>query len=139
MKKDHEAIASGGRKWRKMTLIMKLKFILLFFMSVQLSAAVHSQTAQVTLKMSNVTLEQVLWEIQKQTDFVFMYGTSDIAGVTGLNVDMASKTVEEILDYCLKGTKLRYEISGTAVVIKMQDEEKKKQLEIKGVVKDYKH
>ncbi len=139
MKKDHEAIASGGRKWRKMTLIMKLKFILLFFMSVQLSAAVHSQTAQVTLKMSNVTLEQVLWEIQKQTDFVFMYGTSDIAGVTGLNVDMASKTVEEILDYCLKGTKLRYEISGTAVVIKMQDEEKKKQLEIKGVVKDSKN
>ena len=139
MKKDHEAIASGGRKWRKMTLIMKLKFILLLFMSVQLSAAVHSQTAQVTLKMSNVTLEQVLWEIQKQTDFVFMYGTSDIAGVTGLNVDMASKTVEEILDYCLKGTKLRYEISGTAVVIKMRDEEKKKQLEIKGVVKDSKN
>lgn len=140
MKKDHEAIASGGRKWRKMTLIMKLKFILLLFMSVQLSAAVHSQTAQVTLKMSNVTLEQVLWEIQKQTDFVFMYGTSDIAGVTGLNVDMASKTVEEILDYCLKGTKLRYEMQGNAIVLRRRNEEKEEKvmITVKGKVTDEK-
>ena len=107
---------------------MKLKTVFLLLLSFQLSAAVHSQTTRLTLRMENATLEQVLWEIQRQTDFVFMYGTADVAGVTGLNVDVADRTVAEILDFCLRDTRLTYEISGNAVVIKARDEEKKERV-----------
>lgn len=138
MKKNGNAVSSGGGKWRKLWLIMKLKTVFLLLLSFQLSAAVHSQTTRLTLRMENATLEQVLWEIQRQTDFVFMYGTADVAGVTSLNVDMTDRTVPEILDYCLKGTRLTYEVSGNAVVLKMCDEEKKERVEISGEVKDSK-
>lgn len=117
---------------------MKLKTVFLLLLSFQLSAAAHSQTTRLSLRMENATLEQVLWEIQRQTDFVFMYGTSDIAGVTGLNVNMTDKTVPEILDHCLAGTRLTYEVSGNAVVIKTREEEKNKSVEITGSVKDTK-
>ena len=138
MKKNGNAVSSAGGKWRKLWLIMKLKTVFLLLLSFQLSAAVHSQTVRLSLRMENATLEQVLWEIQRQTDFVFMYGTADVAGVTGLNVDMTDRTVPEILDYCLKGTRLTYEVSGNAVVLKMRDEEKKERVEISGEVKDSK-
>lgn len=44
----------------------------------------------------------------------------------------------EILDYCLEGTRLTYDISGNAVVLKMRDDKKKKEVEIKGAVTDTK-
>lgn len=67
-----------------------------------------------------MSLEQVIWEIQKKTDFVFMYGTRDIEGVKQLTVQETDKEVNEILKTCLKNTGLWFEISGNAVVIKKE-------------------
>ncbi|MFR7878000.1 MAG: STN domain-containing protein [Butyricimonas paravirosa] len=115
---------------------MKLKLVLILISSFQLSAAVYSQDNRLTLKMEDASLEQVIWEIQKQTDFVFMYGTRDITKVTNLTVDMTDKTVNEILDQCLRHSGLVYTISGNAVIIKRADDDKKEMTVIKGVVKD---
>ena len=72
------------------------------------------------MDLENVSLEQVIWEIQKKTDFVFMYGTRDIEGVKQLTVQETDKEVNEILKTCLKNTGLWFEISGNAVVIKKE-------------------
>lgn len=136
MKKNQESIFFDRRKWRKILFVMKLKLILILISSFQLTAAVHSQNSKLTLKMENVSLEQVIWEIQKQTDFVFMYGMQDIAKVSNLTIDVSDKTVKEILDQCLHDTGLVYEISGNAVIIRRTDDDKKEILVIKGVVKD---
>lgn len=138
MKKNQETVFFGRRKWEKILFVMKLKLVLILISSFQLSAAVYSQSNRLTLKMEEVSLEQVIWEIQKQTDFVFMYGTRDIAKVDKLTVDMTDKTVNEILDQCLRNTGLIYEISGNAVVIKRADDDKKEMIVIKGTVKDTK-
>ena len=47
-----------------------------------------------------------------------MYGTEDIANVTDITIKAKDKTITEILDECLEGTNLTYEISGSAIVIK---------------------
>ena len=138
MKKNQETIFFNRRKWQKILFVMKLKLILILISCFQLTAAVHSQNNRLTLKMEEVTLEQLIWEIQKQTDFVFMYGTQDIAKVDKLTVNVADKTVNEILDECLRNTGLRYEISGNAVIIKRADDDKKEMIVIKGTVKDKK-
>ena len=138
MKKKQETVFFGRRKWKKILFVMKLKLVLILISSFQLSAAVYSQGNGLTLKMEDVSLEQVIWEIQKQTDFVFMYGTRDIAKVNKLTIDVTDKTVNEILNQCLSGTGLVYEISGNAVIIKREDEDKKKMVIIKGTVRDSK-
>lgn len=138
MKKNQETIFFSRRKWEKILFVMKLKLILILISSFQLSAAVYSQGNKVTLKMENTSLEQVIWEIQKQTDFVFMYGTQDVSKVARLTVDMKDKTVNEILNLCLRNTGLIYMISGNAVIIKRADDNKKETTVIKGVVRDQK-
>ena len=89
-----------------------------------------------TLRMENATLEQVLWEIQRRAFVVFMYGTADVAEVTGLNVNAENWTVREILDHCLRDTRLTYEMAGNAVVIKRRNDMEKQRMEISGEVKD---
>ena len=148
MKKNQETIFFSRRKWEKILFVMKLKLILILISSFQLSAAVYSQGNKVTLKMENTSLEQVIWEIQKQTDFVFMYGSNDVAEVKGLNVNMKNKTISEILDHCLKSTHLRYEIQNPKyykwtqwIFVQMFKKGlayKKETTVIKGVVRDQK-
>ena len=47
-----------------------------------------------------------------------MYATEDIANITDISVRAKDKTITEILNECLEGTNLTYEISGSAIVIK---------------------
>ena len=108
-------------KLSKILFVVRLKFFLILFSCFQLNAAVHSQNnVRISLDLENVSLEQVIWEIQKKTDFVFMYGTRDIEGVKQLTVQETDKEVNEILKTCLKNTGLWFEISGNAVVIKKE-------------------
>ena len=136
MKKNDTSISSKRRKWRKSLLVMNLKVMLLLYTCLYIPTSVYAQEVRLTVKMENATLEQVIWHIQQETDFVFMYGSNDVAEVKGLNVNMKNKTISEILDHCLKSTHLRYEIQNNAIVIRKQDEKDKERVVIKGMVKD---
>lgn len=119
MKKNPGMVFPARGKLSKFLLVVKLKIFLMLFSCIQLSAAVHSQNnIKISLELENVSLEQVIWEIQKKTDFVFMYGSRDIAAVDNLTVRERDKAVQDILQSCLRNTGLKYEISGNAVVIK---------------------
>ena len=75
---------------------------------------------RITLKLQKASLEQVIWEIQKKTKFIFMYGTQDIQSVKGITLNEKDKTISEILDKCLKGSGLTYEIAGNDIIIKQR-------------------
>ncbi|MDD3990394.1 MAG: STN domain-containing protein, partial [Bacteroidales bacterium] len=77
---------------------------------------------KISVNLTNVSLEEVIWDIQKKSDFVFMYGTKVIENVKNLTVKFSNTEVSKILDHCLKQTGLKYEISGNAIVIKQTKE-----------------
>lgn len=52
--------------------------------------AIDAQT-RVALNVKNVTLHDVIWELQKQTGFVFLYSTQDIESVRLSEVSAAIK------------------------------------------------
>ena len=107
MKKNPGMVFPARGKLSKILFVVRLKFFLILFSCFQLNAAVHSQNnVRISLDLENVSLEQVIWEIQKKTDFVFMYGTRDIEGVKQLTVQETDKEVNEILKTCLKNTGL---------------------------------
>ncbi|MEG2341109.1 MAG: SusC/RagA family TonB-linked outer membrane protein [Odoribacter sp.] len=119
MKKIQEIVFPAREKLSKILLVVKLKIFLILFSCLQLNAAVHSQNnVKISLELEDVSLEQVIWEIQKKTDFVFMYGTKDVETVRNLTVKESNKTVNEVLWKCLNNTGLKYEISGNAIIIK---------------------
>ena len=99
------------------------------------SISVWAQSDQrITLNLQKASLEQVIWEIQKKTGFTFMYGSNDIQAVNNITLNEKDKSIREILDKCLKGTNLTYEISGKEIIIKQTDANKKRT--IKGIVVD---
>ena len=136
-KRDSGFLVRGN--WQKFLLVMKLKLFLILITCCQVTAAVHSQNKLLDVQLDNVSLEEVIWELERKTDFTFMYWTSEVKDVK-VSLNMKQKTINDILDFCLCDTDLKYEINGEAIVIhRAKDEEpEKKHFIIKGVVKDRK-
>ena len=110
-----------------------VKFCLLWIFSLS-SLMIQAQGNQrISIDLRGETLEAALWYLQNRTKFVFMYGTEDVANVTDITIRAKDKTITEILDECLEGTNLTYEISGSAIVIKKRQSQK---ITISGWVRD---
>ncbi|MDR1414487.1 MAG: carboxypeptidase-like regulatory domain-containing protein, partial [Odoribacteraceae bacterium] len=135
MKKNQESNSPGRGKWNKILLIMKLKIMLVLISCLPISASVYSQDGKISLHAENVSLEEIIWDLQKKTDFVFMYGTREIDHVRGLTLDVTGKTVQEILALCLKGTGLASSVTGNAVIIRREAAQQESRI-VRGTVKD---
>lgn len=113
-----------------------LLFVLLGIMST--NASVYSQTGQqISLSMKDSYLKDVLWAIERQTTFVFMYNQEDLDKAGKVSVNVKAADIEKILRECLKGTGLTYVIEDAVIVLKpVKDDEKKKEIRIAGRVTD---
>lgn len=118
-----------------------LLVVLLLGCAMQALAVVKAQSVRVDLDMQNVSLTQVLWELEKRTDIIFFYSVDDVSNVRGLNLKYKKASLSEILDRLLKNTKLTYEIKNETVVIRLRKELEKAippvgKKTVKGTVKD---
>src|SRR6202012_1696182 len=77
---------------RQLVLIMKLTFVFLFLFCMHLSAKVRSQTT-VTLHLQNTALNKVLLEIERQTDFRFLFDDDLKVLHRKVNVNVRDKLV----------------------------------------------
>ena len=124
-------------KLQKLWLMSKWTFLFVFLGIINTHGTVYSQNEQqVTISMKNAYLKDILWEIQRQTTFVFMYHEEDLDKVGKVNVEAKSLTVEKILRDCLKGTGLTYVFQNEVIVLKPLNDEKKKEIRIVGKVMD---
>lgn len=123
---------------------MKITTLLLFMFIFCLHAEnSRSQNVRVTLQKNDVRLENILEEIETQTDYLFIYNKKvDVARKVSVNVEEVS--LPEALKHIFSGTNVTYEIDGSYVLLSTEDivPEAKVQVlqqnrkEIKGVVKD---
>ena len=115
----------------------KWTFLFVFLGIINTRGTVYSQNEQqVTISMKNAYLKDILWAIQRQTTFVFMYHEEDLDKVGKVNVEAKASTVEKILSDCLKGTGLTYVFQNEVIVLKPLNDEKKKEIKIVGKVVD---
>ncbi|OQP38910.1 SusC/RagA family TonB-linked outer membrane protein [Niastella yeongjuensis] len=104
---------------------MKLTFLLTCVLCLQLSANVHSQT-RVTLRLRQATLGHVFLEIEKKTDYRFVFNDNLLQDEALVNVDVNNEPVTEFLTRLLADTKLGYKaINGSLIVIVSKGEETK--------------
>ncbi|MDN5287884.1 MAG: SusC/RagA family TonB-linked outer membrane protein [Mucilaginibacter sp.] len=101
---------------KKFLLIMKITTFILFLAFMQASAAVFSQ--KITYKEKDVSLKQVLRELNKQTGYNIFWSSKSIENVPKLNVSFENTPLEEALNIALKGLQLTYVIEGKSVIIK---------------------
>lgn len=115
MKKMRTKPLFGRSKWQKMLLVSRISLLFLLMFNFSAMANVFSQAF--TLKMKNVTLEEILLEIQKKSSFDIICNSQQIREIKNLSVKVENASVEDILRQCLKGTNLTYEITRNTVVI----------------------
>lgn len=98
----------------------KLSFLLLFF-CLQIQANVYSQQTRVSIKLDNVSVQQLFVEIERITDLAFVYNTKDVESLGVMDVDFENEEVETILDACLKDKGLVYSIVNNHIVVRKAD------------------
>lgn len=96
-------------------LAMKLTVLLI---AVGLCANATGFAQKVTLSLKNASLEQVFNEVKLQTGFSFIWDESGIKAAHPVNIEVREAPVPEVMDYCLRGQSLEYQIIGKLIVIK---------------------
>ena len=113
-KKEHknQAERSSRRLW-----ITLLFFCFTVTGFMQAANAVFAQ-ATVTATFKNATLNEVLWEVQRQTDFTFVYSTEEVKNVKVEKLIVNHEKIADVLDKCLKGSGLTYTVHEGVIAIK---------------------
>lgn len=113
---------------------MRISMILLLIGSLHLSASSFSQT-RVSLNMKDATVQEVFSNLEKMTNFTFLY-KMDLVGKCGkVNVEATNKDFSQLLEDLLKPLGLSFKIDDRVVVITAsQAKDEKKSMTIKGRV-----
>ncbi|MEI7423156.1 MAG: TonB-dependent receptor [Prolixibacteraceae bacterium] len=122
MKKKHLNADPFRKSILKIIRVMKLATFILLAGFMQVSANIYSQTANIKLSVREIALNDVIKEIQKQTEFTFFFSPEDLNGVIVSELELEKASLETVLDLCLKGTGLEYEIIHKAVILKKSKE-----------------
>ena len=101
---------------RKIIMRINLTFAFLITMLLQISLAADAQ--KVTFNKQNASLEDVLKEIGKQTDYNFLYTDAMMKGTKPVDAEFKNASLEDVLKQCFAGQPLTYSINQKTVVIR---------------------
>ena len=109
---------------KKIFLVMKLTIAFTLLLSLQLSARdVYSQS-RLTLQLKKASLSKVFLEIEKKTDFHFLYSDDVVPFERKVDVNVANEPVKDFLTKLLVNTPLDFKIvKNNLVVIVSKTEE----------------
>ena len=83
--------------------IMKVGLFLLFIVIAQLHAATsYSQNVVINLSLKNVTVEQVLDQIESSTEFSFLFTDKSVDIKRKVDIDITAKNINETLTVLFK-------------------------------------
>ena len=81
----------------------------------------YSQNARVSINKNNTHLEEVLNEIESQTDYLFIYN-NQVNVNRKVAVKVKTKPVSEVLDNLFKDADIGYKMEGTHIVLSARNE-----------------
>ena len=103
--------------FKKTIKIMKLTVLMLAICLSQVVAATYAQTAKLNVSAKNETLENVLKQIEKQSEFLFFYNLEEINKNEKISITKKDANIQDILDTIADKTGLRYTIKDRHIVL----------------------
>ena len=104
-------------------LIMRTTFILLFTcVFCSMAEMSYTQNARVTINKRNVTLKEVLNEIEKQTDYLFIY-SDEVDTNEKVSVKSRQQAVSNVLNSLLRDKDVDYTMEGNHILLSKKSEE----------------
>lgn len=119
---------------------MKLFMILMCCFTFSLSANSFAQQEKVNLDLRDVSIKTLFSEIQRQTKLHFIFSSEQANRLDKLTVKATDETVKSVLDRIFEGTGFSYTFRDDIIMVRFEGEKAaqqvKKEMEIRGVVKD---
>ena len=114
-KKRDYALSNHWNPWRKMLIFKNILVIFILSLSGNVQG---QQRTKVTIDLKNVTLNEIITELKKQTDYDFFYN-SELAKSKGqISVKGENKEVKQLLDEILPKLGLEYAIQQNLISIR---------------------
>lgn len=107
----------------KFLLKMKLLAIFLMVAFTATSSESYSQGTKFNFRLNNVTVKDVIQEIEERSEFVFLYSEEDVDLSRKVTVRVKDETVESILDQVFKGTANDWKVYDRQIVLVNREEE----------------
>lgn len=108
-----------GCNWaNKRKIIMRINLTFAFLITILLQISLAADAQKVTFHKENASLEDVLKEIRKQTDYNFLYTDEMMKGTKPIDARFKNVSLEYALKQCFSGQPLTYSISQQTVVIR---------------------
>lgn len=123
--------------FRKMLIYMKLLCVFLLGTSMLLHAGAYSQQAKVTLKVREMSLNDVLQQVSQKTQCDILYNLNFIKDMVVRDLQVENEELTDFLNELLPRYGLIYSFDNNVVVIKKAEQRpQKKEFRIQGVVTD---
>ena len=79
----------------------------------------HAQQAKVTLDRQQVPVKEILDDIERQTDYLFVYNNEQLDFF--VSVQAHDESVQDVLNRIFAGTAIRYAFEGKHIVLRRED------------------
>ena len=86
---------------------------------VQLSAQTNRL---ISINKQNVTFEEIVRDVESQTDYTFMYSTEIGRGIGRISVKVANATIRNLMDLVISGKPYTYQVEGKVVILRLKSE-----------------
>ncbi|HEX3010292.1 MAG TPA: SusC/RagA family TonB-linked outer membrane protein, partial [Bacteroidales bacterium] len=87
---------------------MRLTLILMVVSLMQVYATGYTQSVKISLTLKNVSLKQALKEIEKQSDYTFVYSDSKIDVNKKVDINVKDCALIDVLDQLIANSEIRY-------------------------------
>lgn len=125
---------ASRRVCKKIALLMKMMCVLMLVCSLHVCGAVHSQT-KVTLHLEKVSLTRLFSEIERKTEFRFLFDEGLLPADKTVSVNVKNESVANVLGGLLPGVGLSYtQTPGNLIVIVDNRAAAEAAVEVKGKV-----
>jgi TonB-linked SusC/RagA family outer membrane protein len=103
----------------KLLRVMKLTiFLIVISVFSVLSSESYSQTKKITVKFENATVEDILENIEKQSEFYFFIYSEKVIDVERkVSLDIENQNIESVLNKLFEGTDIAYAINDRLVIL----------------------
>lgn len=123
---------------------IKLWGIILLLFVPGMGGAAHAaqQVARLNISKENVPFEEIVREIESQSDYTFMYSTEMAKAMGNVSVNVSKGELEDVLDKMFKDKPYSYKLNGKVIIVTQSKDEAKEQQQphksttITGVVLD---
>ncbi|MEX6688807.1 SusC/RagA family TonB-linked outer membrane protein [Danxiaibacter flavus] len=100
----------------KVLMIMKMTAFIILLTALQVSAKTYSQQ-KVTVDLNQVKLEDALKEVEKKSNYRFVFSNLLLPEDVKVTVDAKDQNIEEVLNKLLQNTGLTYTVMGNNLIV----------------------